>query len=126
MTRKKFSYKTVRQPSHPRAHGSSLPEHMLIAERALGKPLPPKAQIHHADENPRNNTPSNLVICQDRTYHKLLHFRARIVRAGGNPDTEKICSTCKTLKPLADFNRAVRSIAGISARMSFTLNGSSV
>lgn len=85
-------------------HGSVL-EHVLIAERALGKPLPKGAQVHHVDENRRNNANTNLVICQDQSYHSLLHLRARVLRAGGNPNTDLFCATCKTVKPITDFNK---------------------
>lgn len=85
-------------------HGSVL-EHVLIAERALGKPLPAGAQVHHVDENRRNNANRNLVICQDQTYHSLLHRRARVLRAGGNPNTDLVCSACKAVKPIAAFNK---------------------
>lgn len=90
--------------TNSRVNGSYKLEHLLIAERALGKPLPKGAQVHHVDENRRNNTPSNLVICQDQKYHYLLHARARVVRAGGNPNTEQLCCKCKVMKPLAEFN----------------------
>jgi len=56
--------------------------HLVMAQRALGKPLPRGCQVHHVDENPNNHTPGNLVICQDQAYHQLLHRRAKVVRAG--------------------------------------------
>ena len=58
-------------------------EHVRIAEAALGKPLPPKAEIHHVDGNKRNNDPTNLVICPNRAYHMLLHKRQRQMQAEG-------------------------------------------
>lgn len=86
-------------------NGVHLWEHQVVAEKALGHPLPPKAHIHHVDGNPRNNTPSNLVICQDAAYHKLLHRRARIVKMGGNPNTQAWCGYCKRLRPIEEFGR---------------------
>lgn len=76
---------------------------MKVAEQALGKPLPMGCEVHHVDGNKRNNDNANLVICQDRRYHMLLHTRARVVRAGGNPNTDAYCSVCHTAKPLASF-----------------------
>jgi hypothetical protein len=96
----------VYRPDHPKASASGMVyEHVLIAEAALGHYLPSGADIHHVNESPRDNRNRNLVICQDAAHHKLLHARARIVRAGGNPDTQRLCSKCSTLKPLAAFNR---------------------
>lgn len=69
-------------------------EHKTIAERALGKPLPPKAQVHHVDENRANNAPTNLVICPNNAYHHLLHKRMRARAACGNPNFRK-CFVCK-------------------------------
>lgn len=52
-------------------------EHIFLAEKALGKPLPTGAVVHHMDNNPANNyEPFNLVICPDQDYHLLLHRRA--------------------------------------------------
>lgn len=68
--------------------------HIIIAETALGKPLPPKAVVHHVDGNPMNNTNNNLLICQDNAYHRTIHRRQRAMAACGNPDWRK-CRFCK-------------------------------
>lgn len=60
-------------------------EHVLVAERALGKPLPAGAQVHHWDKDRSNNDPANLVICPDQAYHRLLHRRMDAMDACGNP-----------------------------------------
>ena len=70
-------------------------QHIRTAEMALGRRLPAGAQVHHVDEDRSNNAAANLVICQDQKYHKLLHTRMRVQAVGGNPDTDKICSSCK-------------------------------
>ena len=69
------------------------PVHVRVAEKALGKPLPPGAIVHHVDENKANNAPSNLVICPDRAYHNLLHQRMRARDACGNPNW-RMCWCC--------------------------------
>lgn len=74
--------------------GGKKSEHVLVAERALGKPLPKGAEVHHVDENPSNNDPSNLVICPDAAYHKLLHQRQRAFDACGHYEWRK-CTYCK-------------------------------
>lgn len=81
--------------------------HRVRAERALGKPLPPDAVVHHADGTKRDDAP--LVVCQDEQYHRLLHMRMRIVRAGGNPNTQRICANCRRLKSLIDFHRSTKA-----------------
>ena len=76
-----------------------------IATRALGKTLPPRAEVHHHDENPDNNKNTNLVICQDHAYHMLLHVRARVVRAGGDPELHAWCSACQDLRLKERFDK---------------------
>ncbi len=75
--------------------------HRIRAEQALGKPLPPGAQVHHADGSKSDTAP--LVICQDAKYHKLLHRRMAVLKAGGNPNTDKVCSHCRVAKNLDEF-----------------------
>lgn len=69
--------------------------HSQIAERALGHPLPPGAELHHIDGNPANNEPGNLVICPNHEYHMLLHQRTRALEACGNAGWRK-CKICCT------------------------------
>ncbi len=68
-------------------------EHIAVAEKALGKALPPGAIVHHIDENRLNNEPSNLVICPGNGYHGLLHQRMDARAACGNPNWRK-CPYC--------------------------------
>lgn len=69
-------------------------EHRILAQRVLGRPLPPKAEVHHVDGDRNNNTPSNLVICPDHAYHALLHLRTEALKATGNANSRK-CTFCK-------------------------------
>jgi hypothetical protein len=70
-------------------------EHVAVAERTLGKPLPHKAVVHHIDNNKLNNDPSNLVVCLNQAYHLLLHARQRVMDAGGDPNIQKVCKVCR-------------------------------
>lgn len=69
-------------------------EHIVIAEKVLGKPLPAGAEIHHVNEIKSDNRNQNLVICENHAYHMLIHARTRVVRAGGDPDSQSICGRC--------------------------------
>lgn len=77
-----------------RTNGVARLEHLLVAEKALGKRLPRKARVHHVDENRTNNVPGNLVICPNDAYHQLLHMRMRALKECGNADWLK-CQYCK-------------------------------
>ena len=85
--------------------------HRLVAEAALGRALPLGSEVHHVDGNVHNNTGENLVICQDKAYHKLLHYRERVLRAGGSPNTDAVCCRCGQAKPLDAFSRTRRKIS---------------
>jgi hypothetical protein len=92
---KKTGYPAFYCPEHPRADMLGyVIEHIVIAEKALGKYLPSQAVIHHADENIENNSNSNLVICENRAYLLYLHQRLRAFNACGHTDWRK-CWICK-------------------------------
>jgi len=90
------------RPDHPRATHGYVPEHVLIAEAALGRYLDRKHHVHHHNRKKSDNANTNLVICEDTAYHALLHVRTRIVEAGGDPDRDKICGNCG-LRPRSEF-----------------------
>jgi hypothetical protein len=88
-------YIVVWVPGHPRAtRDGYVLEHLVVAERALGKSLPDQAQVHHVNEAKWDNAPRHLVICEDAAYHQLLHRRAEAWRACGHADWRK-CPFCQ-------------------------------
>ena len=99
-------YPRVTEPS-----GRVVKVHRLRAEQALGKPLPPGAEVHHVDGT--KNPQSPLVICPNTAYHLMLHRRQRVLRAGGNPNMDKICSTCKRVKPQTEFRVSRHTSTGL-------------
>ena len=78
-------------------------EHVMVVETALGHELPVGAVIHHHNQKKTDNRGCNLVVCQDDAYHVELHRKIRVLRAGGNPWTDRLCFRCKTAKPAAVF-----------------------
>ena len=68
-------------------------EHILVAERARGKVLPVGAEVHHWNGVKADNAPSNLVVCPNHGYHRLLHYRQRALSESGHADW-KYCSFC--------------------------------
>ena len=95
---------------HPRADAKGyVSEHILIVERAMGKYLRATAEVHHFNRKRNDNRNSNLVVCDSPAYHKSLHVRQAIKDAGGNPDTDGLCCSCGTTKPLEEFNKLSRA-----------------
>ena len=88
-------YVLAHSPGHPREDRSGfVREHILVAEKALGKYIPNGARVHHVNLNRADNSNSNLVVCEGDAYHFLLHRRARAYFACGHADWLK-CPYCK-------------------------------
>lgn len=68
--------------------------HIQAAEKALGRPLPKGAEVHHVNGNPADNRNSNLVICKDHKYHSLLHMRSGALLITGNANL-RMCCVCQ-------------------------------
>lgn len=83
--------------------------HRLRAEKALGRALPPKAVVHHADGSKSEFAP--LIICQDQAYHSFLHVRMRVKAAGGDPNLHRICSDCKAVTLMADMAKCKSGVS---------------
>lgn len=87
-------YITEHEPHHPRAGDNGyVYQHVLIAERTLGKLLPLKAVVHHINGVRDDNRPENLVVCEDQAYHMLIHRRERALDACGNANWMR-CQIC--------------------------------
>lgn len=92
----KFGYVSFYMPSHNRAgRNGYVKEHIMVAEKVFGKPLPKEAVIHH-------HTETQLVICENQGYHMFLHQRARALAECGHPDWIR-CSFCGVWGPKTDF-----------------------
>jgi len=92
-------YVRIMLPGHPRANdGGYVLEHIAVAEKVLGRPLPDQAEVHHFNEVKSDNSNKNLVICEDRSYHFLLHARLNALRACGNPEARQ-CWICREWDP---------------------------
>lgn len=100
-------YLAVRVPEHPRASNGYVFEHIVVAERALGRFLPRTAEVHHVDEDKTRNVGGNLVICEDRSYHMLLHQRMNALLACGDPSALK-CNLCGSYDRQADIEVSIR------------------
>jgi hypothetical protein len=69
-------YVSVKDPTHPRARWNGrVLEHVRVVERVLGHPLSRKHPVHHANGDESDNGNTNLVVCENNTYHLLLHVR---------------------------------------------------
>jgi hypothetical protein len=75
-----------------RHNGKSVAVHRIKAEAVLGKPLPSKCVVHHFNGSTDSGP---LIVCEDQTYHYLLHVRKRAFDATGDAH-KKWCTYCKT------------------------------
>jgi hypothetical protein len=86
------NYKQVSLPGHPQACDKDglMYEHRYLAAKALGKPIPRGAEVHH---HGGVRIPGQLVLCENKAYHRLLHIREKAYAATGDPSKRK-CPFC--------------------------------
>lgn len=104
-------YVLVWAPDHPDSDGRGyIREHRLTCDVALGHRLPAHATIHHVNGDRSDNRPGNLVVCQDRAYHKLLHQRMDALRNCGHAEWRR-CVKCGRYDAPANLSVLGKGIA---------------
>lgn len=75
------SYTRIWKPSHPRADSLGyVLEHILNAEKKLGRAIASTEVVHHINGRKNDNRPENLIICKNQTEHLKIHQEAKNVR----------------------------------------------
>lgn len=99
----KNGYNEIKKPEHHRSHTNGyVYEHIIIIEQILGKPLNSPHCVHHINGIKSDNLHSNLIVCENEAYHKILHKRQRSIKATGSPHYRH-CWDCKTWKHKSSF-----------------------
>jgi|SRR5712664_1982012 len=76
------------------SNGEMTFESRVIVEKILGRILPKTVIVHHVNGDALDNSNSNLVVCPDQAYHKLIHTRSEALEACSNANYKKCC-ICK-------------------------------
>lgn len=79
-------------------------DHVRVVENVLGFELPKSVVIHHWNEIKTDNRNENLLVCQDRAYHNLIHARMRAYDACGNANWRP-CVICKKYDAIENFHK---------------------
>jgi hypothetical protein len=100
-------YIAIKLPDHPRANKwGFVYEHILVAEKKIGRPLNNEEVVHHVNGNPADNNPDNLFIFDSLANHAAHHANQRIIADGVNPETEKRCPRCKQVLLKSSFSKS--------------------
>ena len=88
-------------------------EHVLVAEKKLGRRLRTGETVHHIDKNKANNNPDNLMIFATNADHSAFHKGVDIYEIDGvwhaNTKKEYVCEYCHR-KFTSDFKKINKRI----------------
>jgi len=67
-------YRMIYAPDDPKAFNRHRMEHLIVAEKMLGRSLKKGETVHHIDGNRTNNSQNNLCICENNSTHQKVHI----------------------------------------------------
>lgn len=75
------NYVAYYRPDHPRAMSNGMVyEHILVAEKSIGRLLKDGEVVHHKDHCKTNNSPENLMVFRGHSDHAKFHMGGICVR----------------------------------------------
>lgn len=69
----KNGYTLIASGDHPRAYNGLVPEHVLVMEDYIGRPLPKGTVVHHRNQIREDNRIKNLLLLRNHADHWVLH-----------------------------------------------------
>lgn len=72
-------YVRVWCPDHPKAHRGYVYEHVLVAERLLGRPLRDDEEVHHVNGRRDDNKDENLEVRAKVEHRRLAGLTMRVI-----------------------------------------------
>ena len=67
-------YKMICAHGHPRANKIGfVAEHIIVAEKMIGRHITKDEVVHHIDGDKKNNSPENLMVFSTKAEHTLFH-----------------------------------------------------
>lgn len=95
-------YPIIYMPEHHMQIGNSgcVYEHVLVAEKILGRQLNKLEVVHHKDKNRHNNSPDNLIVFKTKSDHTRYHNTGIMEKCGDvyiSPKQYNRCIDCGTV-----------------------------
>lgn len=99
-------YEYTYLPNHPRAMPNGcVYNHIIAAEKMLGRPLKPDEVVHHKDSNRNNNSKDNLIVFRTKSDHTRFHRTGVMFQMSNNTyispvlvSKKYICPKCGAIK----------------------------
>ena len=118
-----MGYYIVYMPSHHKARSSGVVyEHVLVAERKLGRKLKDGEVVHHEDENRLNNSIDNIFVFKSQSDHARYHQTGKRTLVGDyyiSPPLSRECLICGKIfeyRPSDSTKHCSSKCSGISRR----------